>query len=76
MQTKVNARVIKILTEKDIVGNGDLVVLTKGMHKGESGGTNQLDFSRLLYKHRAWSSLHSLDNHLLPFLQIASLQSD
>ncbi|CAB5497867.1 Pyruvate kinase (EC 2.7.1.40) [uncultured Gammaproteobacteria bacterium] len=38
--SKVNARVIKILTEKDIVGNGDLVVLTKGMHKGESGGTN------------------------------------
>jgi pyruvate kinase len=38
--SKVNARVIKILIEKNIVGNEDLVILTKGMHKGESGGTS------------------------------------
>ncbi len=37
---KVNARVIQVLKNKDIVENGDLVILTKGMYKGGSGGTN------------------------------------
>lgn len=44
---KVNARVIKILTGKDIVREGDLVVLTKGMHSDKSGGTNLMKILRV-----------------------------
>lgn len=44
---KVNAKVIKILAEKDIVRNGDLVILTKGMHKGKTGGTNLMKILRV-----------------------------
>lgn len=37
---QVNAKVIEILTKKNIVKKGDLVALTKGIHSNESGGTN------------------------------------
>lgn len=38
--SKVNQMVVETLTKKDVVENGDLVVLTKGMYKDKSGGTN------------------------------------
>ncbi len=44
---KVNAKVIEILTEKNIVEEGDLVVLTKGMHSDKSGGTNLMKILRV-----------------------------
>ena len=36
----VNSHVIEILQSKAEVEDGDIVVLTKGMHKDKSGGTN------------------------------------
>jgi pyruvate kinase len=38
----VNGKVIDVLAKKDVVSKGDLVVLTKGMHKDRSGGTNMM----------------------------------
>jgi len=43
----VNAKVIEILIGKNIVEKGDLVVLTKGMHSGKSGGTNLMKILRV-----------------------------
>lgn len=39
---KVNDKVIRTLVNKGVVKDGDLVVLTKGMHKDKSGGTNMM----------------------------------
>jgi len=39
---KVNEKVIQTLTKREVVTKGDLVVLTKGMHKDKSGGTNMM----------------------------------
>lgn len=39
---KVNEKVIEELVNKDVITDGDLVVLTKGMHKDKSGGTNMM----------------------------------
>ncbi|MBA5248852.1 MAG: pyruvate kinase [Gammaproteobacteria bacterium] len=44
---KVNAKAVEILTQKDIVEKNDLVVLTKGMHSGKSGGTNLMKILRV-----------------------------
>lgn len=37
---RVNKIVIETLAKKNVVEQNDLVILTKGMHKNESGGTN------------------------------------
>jgi pyruvate kinase len=43
----VNSHVIENLQEKSVVKNGDLVILTKGMHKDKAGGTNMLKVLRV-----------------------------
>jgi pyruvate kinase len=39
---KVNEKAIEALVNQGVVEDGDLVVLTKGMHKDKSGGTNMM----------------------------------
>ena len=39
---KVNETVVNALTNNNIVKDGDLVILTKGMYKDKSGGTNMM----------------------------------
>ena len=43
----VNQKVIDTLTKKSVVEDGDLVVLTKGMYKDKSGGTNMVKILRV-----------------------------
>ena len=43
----VNSHVIEILQSKAEVEDGDIVVLTKGMHKDKSGGTNLMKILRV-----------------------------
>ncbi|MBC8493288.1 MAG: pyruvate kinase [bacterium] len=43
----VNQRVVDTLTKKSVVKDGDLVVLTKGMYKDKSGGTNMMKILRV-----------------------------
>lgn len=43
----VNQKVIDTLTQKSVVEDGDLVVLTKGMYKDKSGGTNMMKILRV-----------------------------
>jgi len=43
----VNQKVIDTLTKKSVVEDGDLVVLTKGMYKDKSGGTNMMKILRV-----------------------------
>jgi pyruvate kinase len=43
----VNSHVIENLQEKSVVKNGDLVILTKGMHKDKAGGTNMMKTLRV-----------------------------
>ena len=45
--TDVNKQVIDTLTKNGVVESGDLVVLTKGMHKDKSGGTNMMKILRV-----------------------------
>jgi len=44
---QVNETVIETLTKNEVVKDGDLVVLTKGMYKGKSGGTNMMKIVRV-----------------------------
>jgi len=44
--SQVNETVIETLIKKEVVKDGDLVVLTKGMYKDKSGGTNMM---KILY---------------------------
>ncbi|CAB5494868.1 pyruvate kinase [Bathymodiolus thermophilus thioautotrophic gill symbiont] len=44
---KVNGRVVSILEEKNIVEEGDMIILTKGMHVNQSGGTNLMKILRV-----------------------------
>lgn len=44
---KVNEEVINTLIDNKLVGNGDLVVLTKGMHRFTKGGTNLMKILRV-----------------------------
>ena len=44
---QVNEAVIETLTKNEVVKDGDLVVLTKGMYKGKSGGTNMMKIVRV-----------------------------
>ena len=44
---KVNAAVVDTLIKNEVVDDGDLVVLTKGMHKFTQGGTNLLKILRV-----------------------------
>ena len=43
----VNSGVIENLQSKSVVENGDIVILTKGMHKDKSGGTNLMKILRV-----------------------------
>ena len=43
----VNSKVIEILLKKSVVVNKDIVILTKGMHKDKSGGTNLMKILRV-----------------------------
>ena len=43
----VNSGVIENLQSKCVVENGDIVILTKGMHKDKSGGTNLMKILRV-----------------------------
>jgi pyruvate kinase len=43
----VNSHVIENLQKKSVVRNGDLVMLTKGMHKDKAGGTNMMKILRV-----------------------------
>ncbi len=43
----VNEKVVSILKEKNIVEDNDLVILTKGMHVNQSGGTNLMKILRV-----------------------------
>jgi len=43
----VNETVIETLIKNEVVEDGDLVVLTKGMYKDESGGTNMMKILRV-----------------------------
>jgi pyruvate kinase len=45
--SEVNRRVVDTLTDSGVVENGDLVVLTKGMYKDKSGGTNMMKILRV-----------------------------
>ncbi len=45
--SQVNEIVIETLTKNEVVANGDLVVLTKGMYKDKSGGTNMMKVLRV-----------------------------
>jgi len=44
---KVNAAVVDTLIKNEVVEDGDLVVLTKGMHKFTQGGTNLMKILRV-----------------------------
>ncbi len=44
---EVNGKVISILEDKNIVEKDDLVILTKGMHVNQSGGTNLMKILRV-----------------------------
>ena len=44
---QVNAKVIENLTKNQAVEDGDLVILTKGMYKDKSGGTNLMKILRV-----------------------------
>ena len=43
----VNSHVIENLEAKDVVASGDVVIVTKGMHKDKSGGTNLMKILRV-----------------------------
>ena len=43
----VNQKVVDTLTKISVVEDGDLVVLTKGMYKDKSGGTNMMKILRV-----------------------------
>ena len=43
----VNSHVIENLEAKDVVTSGDIVIVTKGMHKDKSGGTNLMKILRV-----------------------------
>ena len=43
----VNSHVIEILQSKAKVEDNDIVILTKGMHKDKSGGTNLMKILRV-----------------------------
>ena len=43
----VNSKVIEILLKKSVVVDKDIVILTKGMHKDKSGGTNLMKILRV-----------------------------
>jgi len=45
--SKVNEAVVDALIDNKVVENGDLVVLTKGMHKFSTGGTNLMKILRI-----------------------------
>jgi pyruvate kinase len=40
--SQVNQKVVQTLKDNKVVKDGDLVVLTKGMYKDKSGGTNMM----------------------------------
>ncbi len=44
---RVNGKVVSILENKNIVEEGDLIILTKGMHVNQSGGTNLMKILRV-----------------------------
>lgn len=44
---EVNKKVVDILKDKNIVEKDDLVILTKGMHVNQSGGTNLMKILRV-----------------------------
>jgi pyruvate kinase len=44
---KVNEAVVSALIQNEVVEDGDLVVLTKGMHKFSTGGTNMMKILRV-----------------------------
>ena len=44
---KVNQTVIETIIKNKVVASGDLVILTKGMHKDKSGGTNMMKIIRV-----------------------------
>ncbi len=44
---EVNSNVLDTLTKNNVVESGDLVILTKGIHKEESGGTNMMQIIRV-----------------------------
>ena len=44
---KVNEAVVKALIKNEVVADGDLVVITKGMHKFTLGGTNVMKILRV-----------------------------
>jgi pyruvate kinase len=44
---EVNGKVVSILEDKKIVEEGDLIILTKGMHVNQSGGTNLMKILRV-----------------------------
>ena len=43
----VNSHVIENLEDKSQVEKGDIVIVTKGMHKDKSGGTNLMKILRV-----------------------------
>jgi len=43
----INSHVIENLQKKSAVEDGDLVIITKGMHKDKSGGTNMIKIVRV-----------------------------
>ena len=43
----VNTHVVENLQSKSAVENGDIAILTKGMHKDKSGGTNLIKILRV-----------------------------
>ena len=45
--SQVNGKVIDTLIKNEVVKDGDLVILTKGMYKDESGGTNMMKILRV-----------------------------
>ena len=45
--SQVNQTVIETLIKNEVVEDGDLVVLTKGMYKDKSGGTNMMKILRV-----------------------------
>ncbi len=44
---QVNAQVVVALSKNKVVKDGDLVILTKGMHRDKSGGTNTMKIVRV-----------------------------
>jgi pyruvate kinase (EC 2.7.1.40) len=45
--SQVNETVIETLIKNEVVEDGDLVILTKGMYKDKSGGTNMMKILRV-----------------------------